>query len=100
MLGRRATGISRSRRKTNSAPAAAGCNVEVRVTPLHAGPASAKTDLPDEGTIDITYKLTGDESGPDTGLLWSTVLIKPLRAMRNYVDSQLRNEGQGQGDRD
>ena len=47
----------------------AGCNVEVRVTPLYAGPASLKTDLPDEGTIEITYKLTGDESGPITGTL-------------------------------
>ena len=37
--------------------------------PLHAGPGSAKTDLPDEGTIEITYKLTGDESGPITGTL-------------------------------
>jgi hypothetical protein len=47
----------------------AGCNVEVRVTPLYVGPGSVKTDLPDEGTIEITYKLTGDESGPIVGTL-------------------------------
>ena len=47
----------------------AGCNVSVRVTPLYAGPGSAETDLPDEGIVEITYKLTGDESGPITGTL-------------------------------
>jgi cytoskeletal protein RodZ len=46
-----------------------GCNVEVRVTPYYAGPGSAEANLPDEGTVDITYRLTGDESGPITGTL-------------------------------
>jgi hypothetical protein len=43
----------------------AGCNVTVKITPQYAG--ASRDALPDEGTIDITYKVTGDESGPITG---------------------------------
>lgn len=58
----------------------AGCNVEVRVTPLYVGPGSVKTDLPDEGTIEITYKLTRTSLDQSSGLWRSTVPIRPLRA--------------------
>jgi hypothetical protein len=44
----------------------AGCNVSVRVTPQYQGSGGVDS-LPDEGTIDITYRLIGDESGAITG---------------------------------
>ena len=48
----------------------AGCNVTAKITPYYNGGAgSFETDLPDEGVIELTYKVTGDESGPITGTL-------------------------------
>ncbi len=44
----------------------AGCNMTVRVTPKFVGDGST---VPDEGTISLTYHLTGDESGTITGTL-------------------------------
>jgi hypothetical protein len=47
----------------------AGCNVTAKITPYYTGAGSIETDLPDEGVIELTYKVTGDESGPITGTL-------------------------------
>jgi hypothetical protein len=47
----------------------AGCNVTAKITPYYNGAGSFETDLPDEGVIELTYKVTGDESGPITGTL-------------------------------
>jgi hypothetical protein len=47
----------------------AGCNVTARITPYYNGAGSFETELPDEGVIELTYKVTGDESGPITGTL-------------------------------
>lgn len=44
----------------------AGCNVTVRVSPEYSGSGTVAS-LPNQGTIDITYKLSGDESGPIVG---------------------------------
>lgn len=38
----------------------AGCNITFRIKPSYVG----TQDLPDEGTIEVTYKVSGDESGP------------------------------------
>lgn len=38
----------------------AGCNVTVKTVPAYVG----TRDLPDTGTIEVTYELSGDESGP------------------------------------
>ncbi len=46
----------------------AGCNVEVRVIPTYVG----TQDLPDYGTTEITYRITGDESGPVIGTITVT----------------------------
>lgn len=43
-----------------------GCNVTVRVSPEYSGSGTVAS-LPNSGTIDITYKLSGDESGPIVG---------------------------------
>jgi hypothetical protein len=37
----------------------AGCNVTVKTTPKYVG----DQELPESGTIEVTYKLTGDEAG-------------------------------------
>jgi hypothetical protein len=47
----------------------AGCNVTAKITPYYNGAGSSESDLPDEGVIELTYKVTGDESGPITGTL-------------------------------
>jgi hypothetical protein len=43
----------------------AGCNVEVRISPEYVG---SGVDLPDSGTIELTYKLTGTED-PEIGTI-------------------------------
>ena len=47
----------------------AGCSVTAKITPYYSGAGSIETDLPDEGVLELTYKVTGDESGPITGTL-------------------------------
>lgn len=41
----------------------AGCNVTVKTEPEYVG----TRDLPDTGTIEVTYQISGDESGPIVG---------------------------------
>lgn len=41
----------------------AGCNVTVTIDPKYVG----TTPLPDSGTIEVTYELSGDTSGPVVG---------------------------------
>lgn len=41
----------------------AGCNVTVAIDPEYVG----DQQLPDSGTIDVTYEISGDESGPTVG---------------------------------
>ena len=38
----------------------AGCNVTFRIVPKYVGSAS----LPPDGTVSVTYQVTGDEDGP------------------------------------
>lgn len=40
----------------------AGCNVTVKTEPIYVG----DRDLPDTGTIEVFYEISGDESGPIT----------------------------------
>jgi hypothetical protein len=37
-----------------------GCSITYRIQPKYVGPQ----ELPDEGTIEVSYRVTGDESGP------------------------------------
>jgi hypothetical protein len=43
----------------------AGCLVEIRIEPSYVG----TDDLPESGTIELTYKVTGDEDGPVIGTI-------------------------------
>jgi hypothetical protein len=38
----------------------AGCSITYRIKPKYVG----TQELPDEGTIEVSYRVTGDESGP------------------------------------
>ena len=37
-----------------------GCSISYRIQPKYVG----AQELPDEGTIEVSYRVTGDESGP------------------------------------
>lgn len=52
----------RLRTKRKQCFGSAGCNVTVGINPRYVGSQT----LPDTGTIEVTYEISGDESGPVT----------------------------------
>ena len=60
-----------------------GCDVTVAISPRFEGDRSA---LPEQGVIEITYKVTGDKNGPQTGTITAYVADETSTVEEHWLD--------------